>query len=395
MRRSMPRGLLALLVPIALIVGIYWGGHPDRLPDFARKTLVADTQGRLYQEAVDEIRRDYYKPVKPDQLLNTSIGAAVTSLHDPFSHYFSPSDYGDFAAGTEGRFEGVGMTVTQVKQGLEVQRVYDGSPADRGGLQRGDMIVSVNGRTLAGKSSDQSTNLIKGPVGTSVRLGVRSAGRLRRLTLKREEVSIPVVESKLRTYHGDKIAWVHLDGFTAGAHGAVDTAVHDLLHKGAKGVVFDLRGNGGGLLDEAVQIASIFVPDGRIVSTRGRSRPEHVYNATGRSISTKIPVAVLVDGHTASASEIVTGALQDHKRAVVVGTHTYGKGVFQEIERLSNGGALDITVGEYFTPNGRNLGGGGVKKGAGISPDIRASDNPKTRPDEALNAALKAVASGR
>jgi carboxyl-terminal processing protease len=188
---------------------------------------------------------------------------------------------------------------------------------------------------------------------------------------------------------------VHLAGFTAGAHGEVDTAVRDELRKGAKGVVFDLRENGGGLLDEAVQVASIFVPDGRIVSTRGRNRPEHVYNATGHSISTKIPVAVLVDGHTASASEIVTSALQDHKRAVVVGTHTFGKGVFQEIERLSNGGALDITVGEYFTPNGRNLGGGGVRQGAGITPDIKASDNPKTKPDEALQAALRAVAAGR
>jgi carboxyl-terminal processing protease len=175
----------------------------------------------------------------------------------------------------------------------------------------------------------------------------------------------------------------------------VATAVQDLLHKGAKGFVFDLRDNGGGLLDEAVQIASIFIPDGRVVSTKGRNRPEHVYNATGGALATKQPMAMLVNANTASASEIVTGALQDHKRAVVVGTHTYGKGVFQEIERLSNGGALDITVGEYFTPNGRNLGGGGVKKGAGITPDIRAADNPKTKPDEALQAALKAVAAGR
>jgi carboxyl-terminal processing protease len=391
----MRRLLLVVLVPIALIVGIYWGGHPDRLPDFARKTLVADTQGRLYQEAVDNIHRDYYKPVSRNRLLDTSIGAAVASLHDPFSHYFSPRDYGDFAAGTEGRFQGVGMTVTQVKRGLQVERVYDGSPADRGGLHPGDIIVSVDGRPLAGKSSAQSTELIKGPVGTSVHLGVRSGGRLRQLTLRREEVNIPVVESNLRRYRGEKIAWVHLDGFTAGAHGEVDAAVRRLLRQGAKGVVLDLRENGGGLLDEAVQVASIFIPDGRIVSTRGRNRPEHVYNATGRSISTKIPMAVLVDGHTASASEIVTGALQDHKRAVVVGTHTYGKGVFQEIERLTNGGALDITVGEYFTPNGRNLGGGGVRKGAGITPDIKASDNPKTRPDEGLQAALKAVAAGR
>jgi carboxyl-terminal processing protease len=319
----------------------------------------------------------------------------VASLKDPYSHYFSPRNYGAFEDDTQGRFQGIGTTVSRVKQGLKIDQVYAHSPAARGGLHAGDIIVSVNGTPLAGKTSDESTKLIKGPAGTSVRLGVQSGGNLRRLTLKREEVDIPVVESKLERYHGKPIGWVHLAGFTAGAHGEVATAVQQMVHRGAKGLVFDLRDNGGGLLDEAVQIASIFVPDGKIVSTKGRNRAEHTYNATGGAISTKIPVAVLVNGNTASASEIVTGALQDHKRAVVVGTHTYGKGVFQEIERLSNGGALDITVGEYFTPNGRNLGGGGVRKGAGITPDIKATDNSKTKTDDALQAALKAVAAGR
>jgi carboxyl-terminal processing protease len=395
-RRRIPMGVYAALVPIALVLGIYWGGHPDRLPGFARDTLVADSQGRLYQEAVDKLERDYFRPVDPDKLLDTSVGAAVTSLDDQFSHYFSPRDYATFEDDTEGRFEGVGMTVSTVKQGLKINQVYAGSPAQRGGLHAGDLIVSVNGRSLAGKSSDQSTELIKGPAGTSVRLGVNAGDGdgVREITLKREKVDIPVVESKLERSGGKPIGWVHLAGFTAGAHGAVSTAVHTLLDKGAKGIVLDLRHNGGGLLDEAVQIASIFIPDGRIVSTKGRARPEHVYNATGGAISTKIPVTVLVDKGSASASEIVTGALQDRKRAEVVGTRTFGKGVFQEILRLSNGGALDVTVGEYFTPNGRNLGGGGVRQGAGITPDIRAVDNPKTKKDEALPVALRAAANG-
>jgi carboxyl-terminal processing protease len=145
-------------------------------------------------------------------------------------------------------------------------------------------------------------------------------------------------------------------------------------------------------LNEAVQVASAFIPDGRIVSTKGRARPEHVYNATGGAIPRKTPVVVLVDEGSASASEIVTGALQDRKRAKVVGTRTYGKGVFQEIERLANGGALDITVGEYFLPSGRNLGGGGVRKGAGVSPDVKASDDPETKSDEGLQTALRTVA---
>ena len=141
-------------------------------------------------------------------------------------------------------------------------------------------------------------------------------------------------------------------------------------------------------------MSSVFLKDGRVVSTKGRSRPEHVYNAEGGAIALKIPVVVLVDEGSASASEIVTGALQDRKRAKVVGTRTFGKGVFQEIERLANGGALDITVGEYFTPSGRNLGGGGVRKGAGITPDIKATDDPKTAEDEALDKALETVAGG-
>ena len=143
-----------------------------------------------------------------------------------------------------------------------------------------------------------------------------------------------------------------------------------MLHAGAQALILDLRGNGGGLLDEAVKVASIFIPDGTIVSTDGRSQPRQVYVAKGDAIAPRIPMVVLVDRGTASAAEIVTGALKDRGRAKVVGTHTYGKGVFQEIETLPNGGALDITVGEYFTPSGRNLGGGGVREGAGIPPDV-------------------------
>ena len=308
-RRRFPPGLPAVLVLVALVAGIYLGGHPDHLPGFARKTLVADTDGRLYQEAVDEIHRDYYKPVGSGRLLDTSIGAAVASLKDPYSHYFSPHDYGAFEDDTNGRFQGIGTTVSRVKQGLKIDQVYAHSPASRGGLHAGDIIVSVNGVPLAGKTSDQSTKLIKGPAGTSVKLGVRSDGRLRRLTLLREEVDIPVVESKLEHYHGEPIGWVHLAGFTAGAHGEVATAVQDLLHKGAKGFVFDLRDNGGGLLDEAVQIASIFVPDGRIVSTKGRNRPEHVYNATGGALATKH-----ADGHAGQRQHRV-GVGDRHGRA--------------------------------------------------------------------------------
>jgi carboxyl-terminal processing protease len=391
-RRRHTAPFLAVLIPLALVLGIWLGGHPDRLPGVARDTLVADSDGRLYQEAVDTIERDYYRKVDRRQLLNTSLGAAVDSLHDQFSNYFTPSAYTGFQESTEGEFEGVGMTVSATKQGLRIEHVYERSPAKAGGLKPGDLILRVDGRPLAGKTSDEATALIKGKAGTSVTLSVDDGKNVRDVRLKRAKVDIPVVESKLETEGGKKLAWVHLASFTSGAHGEVSTAVRKLLADGAKGVVLDLRDNGGGLLNEAVQISSIFIPDGKIVSTKGRARPEHVYTATGGAIAKDVPVVVLVNERSASASEIVTGALQDRKRATVVGTRTYGKGVFQEIERLSNGGALDITVGEYFTPSGRNLGGGGVRKGAGLTPDVKAEDNPKTKPDEALDIALETVA---
>jgi carboxyl-terminal processing protease len=389
MRRGSGLPLFLVMGLLTLALGIYLGGHPSSLPDPVRDVFVQDSDGELYDEAIDTIERDYYRKVDREDLLNQSLDQAVRSLDDRFSNYFAPRDYADFQQATEGRFEGVGMSVTPVEDGLRVVAVYDGSPAAEGGLKKGDLITEVDGKSIAGKSSEESTTRIKGPAGTAVKLTVMTGKQERELTLKRAEVEIPVVQSKMREYNGHKIAWVRLAGFTSGAHDAVKEGVTKLLDDGAEGVVLDLRDNGGGLLNEAVMVSSIFIPDGRIVSTRGRARPERVYDATGGAIDTHIPVVVLVNKNSASASEIVTGALQDRDRAEVVGTRTFGKGVFQEIEPLSNGGALDITVGEYFLPSGRNLGGGGVKQGAGVKPDVEAEDNPKTPRDEALQAALR------
>ena len=391
-RRRSLTPLLVILLPVLLVTGIWLGGHPDNLPDPVRDTLVADTEGRVYEEAIDTLERDYYRKVDRKKLLDQSLEQAVGSLDDRFSHYFAPRDFTDFQAATEGRFEGVGMTVEEIDRGLRVLTVYERSPADRGGLKPGDVITHVDGRSIAGQSSEESTTRIKGPAGTSVRLTVRSKGDVRELTLRRAEVEIPVVKAEMRREGGRKVAHVRLAGFTSGAHGEVGDEVRKLLKQGAEGVVLDLRDNGGGLLNEAVMVSSIFIPDGKIVSTRGRSRPEQVYEATGGAIDTDVPVVVLVNDRSASASEIVTGALQDRDRATVVGTRTFGKGVFQEIEPLANGGALDITVGEYFLPSGRNLGGGGVSRGAGVSPDVQAEDDPETPKDEALLAALREAA---
>jgi carboxyl-terminal processing protease len=392
-RLSVPLGVLFVLVLLA--GGIWLGGHSEYLPNPVRDTLVSDDDSAVYDEAVDVIEKDYYRKVDRKQLLNKALGSAVDSLDDRFSAYFNPKEYRSFNEATQGEFEGVGMNVEEVPRGLRVLTVFKGSPAAKGGLKPGDEITAVNGHSLRGASSEQATTRIKGRAGTAVTLTVATGKRdPREIELKRARVDVPVVESRMTRSGDEKVAYVKLSSFTSGAHGEVGKAVRGLVGKGAKAVVLDLRDNGGGLLNEAVLISSIFIPEGKIVTTRGRSRPERVFEATGNSISTKIPVAVLVNDQSASASEIVTGALKDRHRATVVGTRTFGKGVFQEIKQLSNGGALDITVGEYFTPSGKNLGGGGPKKGAGITPDVKAQDIEKTKRDEALDVAVKTVARG-
>jgi carboxyl-terminal processing protease len=205
------------------------------------------------------------------------------------------------------------------------------------------------------------------------------------VTLERAKVDIPAVDARMIERGGKKIAYVQLFGFTGGAHGELRDKLDKLIDQGAQGVILDLRGNGGGLLNEGVLVTSTFVEDGLVVSTKGRSRPEVKYDAKGDAISKKLPVVVLVDGGSASASEIVTGALRDRKRATVVGSKTFGKGVFQEVENLPNGGSLDLTVGSYFLPSGENI------SGKGIQPQVKAKDNPKTRRDEALPIAVKTV----
>lgn len=392
-RRHPLLAVLAAALPILLILGVYLGGHPEDLPKFARDAFVADHETRVVNEAISRISSDYYRPISRSRLTNASIAGAVSSLSDRFSHYLSPKEFREFNQPPS--FTGIGVSVGPDRRGLRIARVFDASPAARAGLRAGDLIVSANGRKLSGIAADKAIALIKGPPGTDVKLGVeqlRSGHKeVNDLTLTRATISEPVVASVTKTAHGKKLGVVELATFSPGAHGEVREGVEGELHKHARGIVLDLRANGGGLVEEARLIASIFIEKGTIVSTRGRTQPNVTLVAAGGAISPSIPVVVLVDSNTASAAEIVTAALQDHHRATVVGTHTFGKGVFQEEEPLSNGGALDITVGEYFTPNGRNLGGGGVKQGAGITPEVLVRKGVDT--SRGLEVALNTLAS--
>jgi carboxyl-terminal processing protease len=391
----------AVTLVVVLLVGVWLGGHPSWIPSGLRGAFVDQGGTKLVQEVLDDLSSEYYRPVDRNQLINKGLEAAVASLNDPYSHYFDPTDYRSFQNETTNpHLSGIGVDVSvhTNSKGLPIDDVFPGSPAAHAGLMGGDVIVDVGSTPLAGRTSDFASSLIRGRAGTKVTLTVMRGSRRLTFTITRADIVIPVASGSIVHYHGVKLGWLVFTSFTDGSGDMLRQQVRKVLEEGAQGLVLDLRDNGGGLLNEAVNVASIFVPDGTIVSTRGRSQPSQVYVAKGNAIAPKIPMVVLVNRDTASSAEIVTAALQDRHRALVVGTHTYGKGVFQEIQPLPNGGALDITVGEFFTPSGRNLGGPGVaagktvNEGAGITPNVFVATNPHTHVDEQLQAAERTVA---
>jgi carboxyl-terminal processing protease len=366
-----------------LVAGLWLGGHPESLPGPVRDAFVQEDRA-MRAEIVDSIEDNFYKPVNKEKLDDASLKGIVESLDDPYSHYLTPKEAKQFDESVSGEFEGVGMNVEQDKRGLKVLRVFDGSPAQDAGIRRGDFILGVNGHSIAGVNSEVATSRIKGPAGTAVTLRVFTPGqdRDRTVRVKRERIEVPVARGRMVERDGHKVGVVELLSFSNGAHGLLRREVDRLLDKGAQAFVLDLRGNGGGLLTEGVLVSSIFIEDGEIVSVRGRHRPERTQDAQGDAIDQKIPLVTLVDGGSASASEIVTGALRDRHRAKVVGTRTFGKGLVQEVQRLSNGGVLDLTVANYYLPGGETISTKGIK------PQIRAADNPDTDRDEALPVAV-------
>jgi carboxyl-terminal processing protease len=387
--------LAAFVVALAvvLLLGVWLGGHPSWIPSGLRGTFEDQGGPQIVNEVLGELSKNYYRKINRNDLINKGLAAAVASLHDPYSHYFNPADYKTFQNQTNPHLSGIGVDVLPDPKGLRIVDVFPGSPAARAGLAHGDLVVEVGTTSLANRSSEFAQGLIRGKAGTRVTLKILRGGKSRTIAITRANIVVPVASGDIVNYHGRKLGYLRFTSFAPeGSGDELRAQVQKVLHDGAKGLILDMRENGGGLLNEAVNVASIFIADGTIVSTDGRNQPRQLYVARGNPLTTKLPLVVLVDSGTASSAEIVTGALQDHHRATVVGTHTYGKGVFQEVQPLSNGGALDITVGQYFTPSGRNLGGNGVKQGAGIKPDVYALDNSHTKVDEALQVAERTVA---
>jgi carboxyl-terminal processing protease len=376
----------------ALGVGVWLGGHPSKLPDFLRERLVTTPSG-LTGEAAEVIKDSYYRSVGETELENSSLQGMIRELrrrhHDRFSDYFSPESLASFNEQIEGHFSGIGLSVVPAKARLQVTRVFPRSPAAEGGIEAGEVIVSVDGKSIAGLGSTEATDKIKGPEGTEVRVGVldRKSGKTRDLTLTRAEVALPNVSSQVKTVNGHRLGYVRMLSFSESAHTQLAEAVAKVEKEGAEGIVLDLRANPGGLLDEAVESASIFLPaDEVVVSTKSRTQGDSVHATSGERLS-KLPLVVLIDRNTASAAEILTAALVDDGNATVVGTRSYGKGVFQEERNLANGGALKLTVGEYFTPDGVNL-----ARSKGIHPEVRVSDDPHTVTDEGKQKALEVLA---
>jgi len=378
--------IIAASVVVALLVGIVVGGQVVPVRDAVDDVFGNSSQDATAQ-AIDVIHDDYFHTVDDADLENASVASIIDHIkrryHDRFSHYFTPTEYDDFKQGAH--LSGIGIAVTEVDRGLRVATVYKRTPAREAGLQPGEVITAVNGRPIAGKDADSVTNEIRGPAGTKVTVTVESRqGDSREVTLTRREVAVPQVSGRIEEVNGRKLGYVRLAGFFPGAHGELRKEVERLYDQGAQGLVLDLRGNGGGLLTEAILVSSIFVPGGRIVSTHGRTQSTRNFSATGDPLP-KHPMVVLINGDTASASEIVTAALEQSGTATVVGTTSFGKGTFQEVIPLKNGGALDLTVGEYLTRDGTSI------NGIGIPPQVKTKDNPDTKPDEGKQRALQVL----
>lgn len=382
--------LLVVGGPLLLLGGIWLGGHPETLPGFARDAFVDDDRA-LRAELVDRIKDGYYRPVKEKALDDASLKGLVEGLNNPFSAYLTPSETKEFKNQLSGgRFAGIGVEVAEDRRGLRVSSVFGKSPAKRAGLKVGQVIVGVNGKSIAGLSSRLSTARVRGKAGTSVRLTVLdpSSERARNVSVKRARVSTPLVTGRVERGGGAAVGVVRLRSFGENSHTLISAEVNRLRKQSAEGVVLDLRGNGGGLLDEAVRVSGLFVEKGPIVSTRGRTSPERKFNAPGGARFPKLPLVVLVDRGSASASEIVSGALRDRDRAQVVGTRTFGKGVFQSVSTLSNGGTLELVAGRYYLPDGE-----GITR-RGLRPKIQAQDNARTARDEAIPVALRVLRRG-
>jgi carboxyl-terminal processing protease len=331
----------------------------------------------IHRQVVD----NYAEPVDEEKLRAGAINGMLGQL-DPYTVYVPPADQERFERMLEGSYKGVGIQLDQDEQTKEIEVItpIEGSPAMKAGVLAGDILLAVNGESVRGITLEEVMNKIKGPLGSEVKLKVRHlTGEEVELSMPRQEIVLPTVKGYARNpdqswdyfvHDEPKVAYVRLTQFTPDTAAKVRAVLEQLLAEGMKGLILDLRFNPGGRLDQAKEVVDLFIEEGTIVVTKGRNRPEEVATATKAGTLPDFPMVVLVNEHSASASEIVAGSLMDNKRALVVGTRTYGKGSVQEVTRLDRGGELKMTVAYYYLPSGRLV---HQKKGAtdwGVNPQI-------------------------
>ena len=331
--------------------------------------VVDDAYQKIHSEAMD--------PPTRDELAQGAVKGMIRVLNrsgDRYALFYSPKGYREFREYTSGHFSGIGVWLKEKNGELAIISVLPSTPARAAGLRAGDVVERIDGKSVAPMTVEQAVNLIKGQPGTEVSLTVDRDGELLTYSITRAAIQLPEVVSRM---NGADLGYVHVYGFTRGTGDELRNAVKKLTAKGARGVILDLRDNGGGLLSEAIDVASVFLETGKIVTYKQSSSSEVVYDAEGDAFD-GIPLVVLVNEGTASASEIVAGALQDRDRAVLVGSTTYGKGLVQQVFPLGDASALKFTTGAYFTPSGRNI------NGKGIQPDVEVHAPPAMQKRRAI-----------
>ena len=342
----------------------------------------------LFSEVLDKINKEYVEDINQSEVMDAAINGVLQSL-DPYSAYMSPESFQNMQTETSGEFGGLGIEVSMEAGVVKVISPIDGSPADEVGVKAGDYIVKINEHQVQGKTLTEAVDLMRGPVGSDIEITVRRKGVKKAIVFKitREIIKIQSVKSKKIN---DNIGYIRLTAFNENSSTQIKKKINEFTKdKKIKGYILDLRNNPGGLLSQAIKISDFFLTNGEIVSTKSRKESENRrwFANKGDIINGKVLI-VLINYGSASASEIVAGALKDNKRAILLGENTYGKGSVQSIIHLKNNGAIRLTISKYYLPSGKSI------SEVGITPDIEVAENDdefriNTEKDNQLNFAIK------